>query len=468
MAAGAFDTSLAFRVEFENRIPPRQQLYWRSKVMTVERNFAWEIIEPANRNRREVNAKQAGANTSQNGTRYTILHEKSKDFYVPYLDYVSGYTEGQVLDDYSVFMKRLKTSNFAYTGISTLEPSLPKIDIASASYLTEVESVPSARLQALMLRWRQENETPEQLVDAVLRYFVEQQFSYSLTPPSLDDINPLEDFIFRTKVGYCEHFASAFTTIMRHLQIPARVAVGYQGGQVNEAGDYVEVRYSDAHAWSEVWIDGGWRRVDPTAVVSPERIEFGMEALVQLWDGSSISSNSSGRALANFLNPSRGQRMLKRMRDTWKNMGYQWNKWVVNYDTNTQRELLKNLGLEQGNSLYTLVGIMGAGALGILLFYFWQLVPKAIKRGEAQKAYLQFVHKFARYNINKELPDSPRDFAAKARQVFPQQSDDINAITNAYEQLRYGQQSEQPGDKLGVFQQRVKRFKLKPTTPSKT
>mgnify|MGYP000333149077 CR=1 FL=1 len=111
--------------------------------------------------------------------------------------------------------------------------------------------------------------------------------------------------------------------------------------------------------------------------------------------------------MADYLQPSGYDQMLRQLRDTWDNIGYQWNKWVVNYDTNTQRELLKNLGLEQGNSLYTLVGIMGAGALGILLFYFWQLVPKAIKRGEAQKAYLQFVHKFARYNINKEYIPKP-------------------------------------------------------------
>lgn len=461
MAAGAFDTSLAFRAEFETGIPPRQQLYWRSKVMAIERNFAWEVVKPFQRKSLEIDAKRDSANKSNDGSRYNILHEKSTDFYVPYLDYVSGYSKGQVLDDYSVFLKRLEPGSFFYSGRSTLRPTLASINIATAQFLRQADSVPTARMQALLTRWRNSTGSPQELVDAVLSHISANEFSYSLTPPSLDELNPIDDFIFDSRIGYCEHYASAFTIIMRWLDIPARVAVGYQGGQINQAGGYVEVRYSDAHAWSEVWIDGSWRRVDPTAAVSPERIEFGMEALVELWDGNSLASNASGRALANFLNPSGGEKLLRKLRDTWSNVGYRWNKWVVNYDKETQQELLSNLGLEHRNSLYTLVAIMGAGALAIMLFYFWQLVPRAIKRGAAQKAYLQFVRKFSKHKLEKQLADSPSDFAARACQSFPDSADDIQNITRAYEQLRYGRQPEDSATALMVFQQQVKRFKLK-------
>ena len=113
-------------------------------------------------------------------------------------------------------------------------------------------------------------------ISAVLEYFRSNGFEYTLTPPRLD-YDSVDDFMFNTRKGFCGHFASAFTDLMRAAGVPARVVTGYLGGEWNPFGEFFIVRQSDAHAWSEVWLDGrGWVRVDPTAVVAPERLHRGI------------------------------------------------------------------------------------------------------------------------------------------------------------------------------------------------
>lgn len=468
LASNAFNTELAFRVEFKGEVPDRAQLYWRSKTMLIERTFAWEVLPPTVADFNGAKTKKKASDINVGQAAYQILHEPSDDRFLPYLDYVSGYSKGEILDDYSVYAKRPSNRAIKYSGNSTFSPSLPKTTQFGSKRLISTESKPNARLQSLLSDFRRKASSNEDLVKLVYQYFVDNQFSYSLEPPILNEFTPLDDFIFNTKTGYCEHFASAFTTLMRWLGVPARIVVGYQGGTLNNTGNYLEVRYSDAHAWTEVWINNQWQRVDPTATVSPERIEFGMDALLELWDGDYLNRSRSSNALSNYLNPTGVRRYMRKLNDTWHNVGYQWNKWVVDYDKDTQQELLENIGLGGGNSAYTLIGLMMASAGGLMLFYFWQLIPKAVRRGELQRIYLQFTSKFKKHNIVKELADTPTDFAEKALTQFPQQSQEIGDITQRYQQLRYGRAAagsnanSEEKQKLAIrlFKQQVKQFKL--------
>ena len=111
----------------------------------------------------------------------------------------------------------------------------------------------------------------------ILTMFREQPFFYTLQPPPLGD-QSVDDFLFaHPQSGFCEHYASAFAVLARAAGLPARVVTGYQGGERNPVADYWIVRQSDAHAWTEVWLDGHWQRYDPTAAVAPERIGCGLE-----------------------------------------------------------------------------------------------------------------------------------------------------------------------------------------------
>lgn len=468
MAFSAFNNELAFRVEFKDgSAPSRPQMYWRAKTMSAERNFQWEVVEP-NGNDFNIAAKiRKSPNQEVGKWRYQILHEKSSDKYLPYLDYVSESNKGIRLPDYSVYKFRPGITAFSYEGSSTATSTAPKNRVAAFSAPTDIDSLlaldskPNARLQLLLQQWRENAKSDSDMVKLVYGYFESMPFSYSIIPTSLDDNDPLNDFLFNTREGYCEHYASAFTIIMRMLGIPSRVVVGYQGGTPVNNNQFIEVRYSDAHAWSEVWVNNSWQRVDPTATISPERINYGMDALMELWNSGLLGNKDSGRALENLLNPTGFKKMFRSFQHSWKSASYEWNKWVVNYDVNAQRKLLKNLGVEHRNSVVILVLIMAISALSLLLLYFWQLVPRRIKRGEAQTHYLRFIEKFKRFKLVKMTSETPIEFAKRAASSFPRQALAINEITQNYYCLRYNKSSDEFEQSVNNFKRLVNQFKLK-------
>jgi len=462
MATSAFNNELAFRVEFKKGdVPPRSQLYWRVKTMPTELNFQWELRKPTPTDFDIATETKETASLETGKWRYEILHEKSSDKYLPYLDYVSGVSEGRILPDYSVYRTRPEVGSFSYEGSSSTSSAASFSVPTDKASLLNLKSKQNAKLQLLLEQWRQGAEDDAEVVQRVYQYFASTPYEYSLLPPPLDEDDPLGDFLFNTRIGYCEHYASAFTIIMRMLGIPSRVVVGYQGGASVNEGDFIEVRYSDAHAWSEVWINDLWQRVDPTATISPERINFGMDALMELWDSGTLGSNNTGRALSNLLNPTGMSRIFRELGDTWKNASYQWSKWVVNYDSKTQRQLLENLGIEHRNSIAALVLIMFSGALVLLLLYFWQLVPRRVKRGEAQVHYLRFVKKFKRFQIEKASSETPQEFCQKVSRAFPDSAEQINDITQTFYRLRYSKLSSESMVTLSDFKVQVKQFKLK-------
>lgn len=460
LAAAAFNRSLAFRADFDGALPPSKDLYWRAKVMTNERNFQWEVAKPKAADFAKAKVLQDKMDLKKGVVKYEILHSSSRDLFLPYMDYVAGIERGRVLHNYSVFVGRANPSAFRYKGASNLTPIPLAKEQLDMDRLLQVENQPSAKMQALLSQWRNTAESDAERARIVYQYFLDHPFSYSLEPAGLEEENPMEDFLFNTRNGYCEHYASAYTILMRWLGVPARVVVGYQGGRSINNGQFLEVRYSDAHAWSEVWLDGRWQRVDPTAAISPERIEFGMDALRDLWESGALGSNASGQALSDFLNPTGTARLLRNLRDTWSDVTYQWNKWVVDYDFETQKELLAKFGLENKNSAYTLIIIMFSGVGALLLFYFWQLIPGRIKRTELQSIYLNFTHKFKKTTLVKHIDESPREFAKRAINEAPQHAHTIAQITRQYEQLRYGKNHETSHKQFEEFKRSVKAFKL--------
>lgn len=472
MAQSAFNEQLAFRVNFKNGdIPQRRDLYWRVKTMPIERNFTWEIARSTLQS--EINAGiqmrqlvTLDQQQDQQSYVYSVLHEQTTDNLLPYLDYVAGTESGRVRSDYSVWHTGNAGSLFNYVGRSTLTPSLtPNGALLNRNRNLATASQPSARVLALLNDIRQRTNSDIEKAEAVYNYIQNNNFTYSLTPPALGEENLLERFLFETKSGYCEHYASAFTTLARWLGVPARVVVGYQGGEIIGAdGDtpFLEVRYSDAHAWSEVWIEGQWQRVDPTAAVSSTRLDYGMQALMQLWNDEIFGSSEVATALSDYLNPSGSAKYWRKIRDNWKAAAFQWNKWVVNYDAKTQLELLKNLGFNHGNHLLTLVGILMASATALMLLYFLRLLPKPVARSKEQTLYLKFVNKFKKLGLTKEISETPLEFSLRAIVAAPAQQQQIEKITAEYLELRYSAAT--ADNLLNTFNKHVRAFTLKKDT----
>jgi hypothetical protein len=247
-----------------------------------------------------------------------------------------------------------------------------------------------------------------------------------LTPPGLAR-DSVDDFLFNTRQGFCGHFASAFTTMMRAAGIPARVVAGYQGGDWNPLGGYLIVRQSHAHAWSEIWIDGqGWRRVDPTAAVAPERVERGIEA-------SFAESDLLPGAMM------RESALLWRAGMLWDNLNAEWNDWVVQFDRALQNEVLLDLGFDDPD-WRAFAAVLGIGlAISVAVVFAWlafEFRPR--RRDPASEAYRRFTSRLARRGIEPAVGEAPREFAQRVRYFRPDLGVATLAITEAYLRLRYG------------------------------
>lgn len=270
------------------------------------------------------------------------------------------------------------------------------------------------RLQSIGAGWR---DLPLQdRVQAAYNLFVGQQLRYTLTPPRLPEQAPLDALLFDTRAGFCEHFASAFTALMRAAAVPARVVVGYQGGEWVGPGalgpGYLEVRQSDAHAWSEIWLESeGWVRVDPTAWVSPERISQGSVAAM----------------------PGRGPGVgwWHGVERSWTQLDLAWNRWVVSFDGVQQASLLGPSQRWQGLALL-------AGLALTLIPMVWWLQRSPPARRDPDRARLEQVLRLLeqrglRPNPGEDLPL----FCARAGRQLPGLRKQLHRLGASYERLRF-------------------------------
>jgi hypothetical protein len=260
-------------------------------------------------------------------------------------------------------------------------------------------------------------------INALLALFHDEDFYYTLEPPPLGR-NPVDRFLFDTRRGFCEHYASAFTVMMRTAGIPARIVLGYQGGELNPLGDYMIVRQSDAHAWAEVWLEGrGWVRVDPTAAVAPERIELGVAE--SMFDGIAMEWGLS--------TPSK---FLHQMQLSWDAMNAQWNDWVLGYGPEKQNAFMNLLGMDDPSwrkmmlMLVTLVIGLILLVSGILALRY-----RPPPQDRAAILYRRFV---AKTGQQLNIGESPAAFAVRASTESKLSADTILNITNCYQEARYG------------------------------
>jgi transglutaminase-like putative cysteine protease len=272
----------------------------------------------------------------------------------------------------------------------------------------------------------------EDAINAVLQYFREEKFRYTLEPPELGR-HSVDDFLFSTRAGFCEHYASAFVILMRALDIPARVVTGYQGGEPNGVDGFMTIRQSDAHAWAEVWLDKrGWVRIDPTAAVAPDRIER------------NFTSTAPTRFLGGLVTIDVGQNSwlerLRGLRQNWDAFNNAWNQWVLDYTPDRQRSLMDSLGLKNADWL-TLASLMfGLGAI-VMLAIGVPLTRNRPKVDPVDALYQALCRQMAAHGLMRSIHEGPRDYGARlaaADSTLPlRRKAAIARFLEYYETLRY-------------------------------
>jgi transglutaminase-like putative cysteine protease len=304
---------------------------------------------------------------------------------------------------------------------------------------------------------RERAGTDAAFVAAALDYLRTGGFVYSLEPEQLGS-EQVDDLLFRTRTGFCGHYASAFTTLVRAAGVPARVVTGYLGGEWNPVGGYVVVRQSDAHAWVEVWLEGrGWTRVDPTAVVEPERLQRGLLDLLP------EAMSAQTRLL-------RAAPWLVHLLQRWDAANAWWNERVLKFDYTKQLDVLERLGVRSADA-WALGWAFALALLGWLALIAWQLGRSArpARPDPLARAYARLCRKLGRAALARAPHQGPLAYSATLRELHPALAESAHALLARYARLRYGPPA--PGRErreLDEFRRAVARLRLRPRVPAAT
>lgn len=435
MSPGAINSlslsdAVAFRVSFRGDVPRPDQRYWRGPVLHHFDGATWS--EPGRIPAQSMNIRPAGT-----AIDYRITMEPSDRHWLLALDFPFNWTAPRsfVSFDFQLLSRQPVDQLTAYDVVSYPD-ALAEPELLRRARLWDLQ-LPEKRNPktiALATELRTRFADDRQLIGAVLARFTKEEFVYTLRPPALTGANPVDEFLFDTRRGFCEHFASAFTALMRAADIPARVVTGYQGGEVNWVDQRMTVRQSDAHAWSEVWLRGeGWTRVDPTAAVAPNRIELGLAGALP------DSELVPGRLL-------RSLPVLESLRQRWDAMDAAWNEWILGYGPDQQMAMLKSFGIGNPDwrQLTAIMGIVLALLLaGLTAWFAWQYRPP--RQEEVRRLYDHFVRKLAKQNMDRRQAEGPLDFARRAEATYPQLGAGIRSVTRSYVRLRYENETD-PGE----------------------
>ena len=415
--------SIAFRARFDGAVPPPAARYWRGPVLEDYDGKTWTRTPFSARSAAPPPEIAPGTQVY----RYESTLEAHNQRWLLALDLPF------IRPRDSQFSTRLETlsrepvrSRARFSFASTSDAQANR-DEAPPTLLQSLR-LPAGRnpkSRALGEEWRRQyGDDARQISAAALRLFRQEDFYYTLNPP-LTGEQAVDDFLFSTRRGFCEHYAGAYVVLMRAAKVPARVVTGYQGGEINPVDGFLTVRQSDAHAWAEIWLPGeGWQRVDPTAAVAPARVELGLEAALP-----------SGEALPAFIRFDAD--WLRTLRFRWEAANNAWNQWVLGYNPEKQREALSRLGMTDPD-WRKLAAALGISAGTLLLALVAWMAYRRPRASLEQRAWKRFCAALGRHGIVRADWEGPLDLAARTAQAEP----GLAALTRrgalAYARLRYG------------------------------
>ncbi|NQD94802.1 DUF3488 domain-containing protein, partial [Pseudomonas sp. CrR25] len=421
--------ALAFRASFDGELPPRSQLYWRALTFEQFDGRRWSQARTAQLPLAPAWERRGAP------LRYSIVMQPSSQPWLFGLDVAETDLERTwQMSDFRLQRQQPVERSLLYQVTSW--PQALREPQASAAGLRRALQLPERgdpRSRAWATDLKRQYPQDERLVQALLEHFNRQPFSYTLRPPPLG-ADSIDEFLFRTRKGFCAHYAGAMTFVLRAAGIPARVVAGYQGGEYNPSGNYLQVRQFDAHAWVEYWQPGrGWISVDPTFQVAPERIEQGLEQA--LADEESFLEGSP-------FSPLRYRQLawINQLRLGWDNLNYGWQRWVLGYQGAQQLQLLQRWFGRLDSQLLVL-SLVGGGGLLLGLLALWLFKPWQRERDAQRRLFLRFEQLLARHALRRQAGEGPRAFAERAAQHLPPQAQAIRDFAEAFEAQRYAGQA---------------------------
>jgi transglutaminase-like putative cysteine protease len=452
IAALANSSEIAFRAEFPgSTATPPGSMYWRGAVMWHCDGLEWRApyvpvsISRSARQSPRGNTIRQRITLAPHGARWMFALDRP--FEVP---------PGAILarGDYLWSVQTIRKAR-RYEVVSSLGTVGKELTPGERREGLELPPSITPAVRELAQSWTTQNSNPRAIVNSALQFFQARGFRYSLTPGEYKS-NDLEQFLFRRRVGFCEHYAASFATLMRLAGVPARVVVGYLGGEYNDLGHFFLVRQADTHAWCEVWLpESGWTRVDPTTAVAPGRASLDFTSFLET---RGVSGQMQSPRSAFFTQLARSA-LFTNARLALETLSYEWDTRVLAFDADVQEVLLDSMGLANRGPFVLIIEILIV-AIALLVTYFGWMQLRTRSRADRVKAlYERFCRKAARLGVRRDPWEGPSDFSRRAALLLPDESERIRQISNIYISLRYAPES--AGVALDRFVKEVRAFAVR-------
>jgi transglutaminase-like putative cysteine protease len=432
----ALDDAVAMRVRFDGAAPPPEQRYWRGLVFWRFDGRAWSGPDLLAGFGGDVQIAVGGPRYD-----YEVTLEPTDQQWLFVLDApIAAPTSASLTRDFQARSDTPVTRVTRYRGSASTSYRMQTELERGQRYLgTSLPPDGNPRARALAESWRQASGgDPRAIARSALDLF-NRGFSYSFEVPLLG-VDPIDDFLFDVRAGWCEHFASAFAFLMRAAGVPARVVIGFQGGAYNSGGDYYAIRRSDAHAWTEVWIAGeGWVRIDPTAAVAPERV--------------SRDARQAFEAAPAWYPRS----WLAELRDRVDLVGFWWNRAIIEFNAARQRDLVDGWGLD-GKNLGQVVGLLVAAALlALALAAGLGGLRRTRDRDPLRAAFRAWCTRMGAAGLPRRPNEGPRDYGERLAAAWPDHADAVRSLIRGYVGLRYAVEGPVDASAVAAWRARARR-----------
>ena len=441
IAALANSSAIAFRAEFPgSSTRPSGPMYWRGIVMWHCNGMEWRAPYAPRSKSTSTTRDIAGPGLPDQSPgakeiqqRITLAPHGARWMFA--LDHPIKTPPAAKLarGDYLWSVQPIRKSR-QYEVVSS-ESGGNEITATERAESLEVPTSISPAVRDLAHSWTVQNRDSRGIVSSALQFFRTQGFSYSLTPGEYAD---LEEFLFRRRVGFCEHYATTFATLMRLAGIPARVVVGYLGGEYNDLGHFFLVRQADAHAWCEVWLpEKGWTRVDPTAAVAPGRASLDFTSFLETRNDAGQMGARQNTLITRLLRSG----VFTSVRFIWQTLSYEWDTRFLAFDADVQDVLLTSMGIASRGTIFLVVEILLVAIALLAIYFAWMQLQTRSRSDRVKALYEYFCRKTARLGVSRDPCEGPLDFARRAAQSLPNESNRIRQIAETYILLRYAPQT---------------------------
>lgn len=415
----------AFRVRFEGPKVPTEPLYWRGPVLWHTDGRRWLPSARGDFPEASINEPMHADEI----VRYHVVMEPSGQNWLFMLDLPLGAPpRARLTHDFQSISDHAIKSVRVFQGRSALRYKTPYPSLDEEVAALALPDNITRRERELVASWKMDSDRPEDLIQSGLSYFRQQPFYYTLIPPELGE-NTHDSFLFETRRGYCEHYAGSFALLMRIAGVPARIVLGYYGGEYNPISGRLLVRQSDAHAWVEVLLEKrGWVRVDPTNAVAADRIDY-----------DSMSRGLGTQAPARFRLPNEsGLRELVRAAGQLSDaIEAAWTSWVLNFSRDEQMRVLRHLGIGFLEDYGLVLSLIFSMAGVILTLALWTSRSR-IHKPRIVRTWHRLTRKLGKAGLPVRRGEGPRDYLSRVAAERPELSSDLEVISRLYLAVRYG------------------------------